>query len=185
MPLPKEEYFTYADYAAWPDDVRYELIDGVPYMMSSPTRKHQRVAREIGMQIENFLDGKLCEVFRAPLDVRLNADGADDTVVQPDILVVCDESKQDERGVKGAPDWVVEILSQSTNNYDSTVKLGKYMKAGVKECWLVDTENCVVRVHVNKGNGQEEQRKYDWDGQIPVSIFPDFAVDMAKVMARI
>jgi Uma2 family endonuclease len=180
--LKPDEYYTYGDYLAWDTDERYELIEGIPYMMApAPSHQHQRAVREIGRQLANYLDGKTCEMFSAPLDVRLNADEKDDTVVQPDILVVCDESKIDKRGVKGAPDFVIEVLSQTTRNYDSTLKLGLYMKAGVKECWLVDAENFIVRVHANQGGGRDEQTTFGWDGEVPVGIFPGFAVDMDKV----
>lgn len=184
--LKKDEHYTYSDYLTWDAGERYELIEGIPYLMApGPSRTHQRVVREIGLQIMNYLNGKPCEVFLAPFDVRLNANDEDDTVVQPDILVVCDESKHDEQSVKGAPDMVIEVLSPSTDKYDSTVKLGLYMKAGVKECWLIDPVNRKVRITINKRNEKEEQVSYAWDEHIPVGIFPGFAINMQKADAAL
>jgi Uma2 family endonuclease len=186
LALKYDERYTYADYLTWDTDERYEMIDGVPYLMApGPTPAHQRAVLEIGTQFKQFLAGKPCEVFLAPLDVRLNADEADDTFVQPDILVVCDASKIDERGVKGAPDLVVEVHSPSSANYDGVLKLNRYMAVGVKECWLVDTQSGIIRVHINKGNGKEEQSIYTWDENIPVGIFPGFSVVMGDVKASV
>ena len=109
--LAEERGFTYKDYARWDDDIRYELIDGVPYAMASPSRLHQKISGRIFRQLANFLRGKSCEVYAAPLDVRLNPHTFDNIVVQPDILVVCDESKYDDKSIKGAPDFIIEILS--------------------------------------------------------------------------
>jgi Uma2 family endonuclease len=136
-------------------------------------------------QFEAFLEGKPCAAFVAPVDVRLNADEKDDTVVQPDILILCDKGKLDDHGVKGAPDLVVEVLSPSSKHYDTVMKLGKYMKAGVRECWLVDPENELVRVYINTGNGEEEQTCHNWGGDIPVGIFPGFSINMKKVKASL
>jgi Uma2 family endonuclease len=182
----EEEYYTYADYLEWDTEKRYELIDGAAYLMApGPSRIHQRVIFKISKQFDDFLEGKPCEVYVAPLDVRLNADAEDDTVVQPDILVVCDKSKLGEQSVQGAPDLVVEVLSPSSKHYDTVMKLERYMKAGVKECWLVDTENETVRVYINQGNGDDEQTKYAWDKAIPVGIFPGLSIDMKKVKAAL
>ncbi|MDR0310315.1 MAG: Uma2 family endonuclease, partial [Acidobacteriota bacterium] len=112
--LQKDERYTYADYASWDTEERYELIDGVPYLMSpAPLRKHQSILFELSGQFRNFLKGKPCKAFAAPFDVRLNADTYDDTVVQPDLVVICDKLKLDAKGCVGAPDMVIEILSPS------------------------------------------------------------------------
>jgi segregation and condensation protein B len=137
----KQEYYTYADYLTWDDKVRYELIDGMPYMMASPSQKHQEISGELFRQLGNFLLGKPCKPFHAPFDVRLNANKSDDTVVQPDLLVVCDHSKLDGKSVNGAPDFIIEILSPSTMSYDLIIKLNKYMRSGVREYWVVDPES--------------------------------------------
>jgi Uma2 family endonuclease len=148
MPQQNEQY-TYADYCTWDDGERWELIEGVPYAMSpAPLRKHQRISVELLGQLHTFLKGKPCQVFHAPFDVRLNANEEDDTVVQPDIVVVCDASKLDERGCKGTPDLVIEILSPSTARIDKLLKFNVYERAGVREYWMVDPETETVQVFV-------------------------------------
>lgn len=112
LALKDRQHDTYGDYLSWPDDVRYELIDGDAYLMSpAPDLPHQDVAGEIYRQAANMLIGMPCRAFIAPVDVRLpkqnEADDQIDTVVQPDVLVVCDSDKLDKRGVRGAPDWIV------------------------------------------------------------------------------
>jgi Uma2 family endonuclease len=183
MPLPKEEYYTYADYLTWPDDVRYELIEGVPYMMSpGPSRGHQDISVSIVYQLYDFLIGKQCKVYAAPLDVRLNADEEDDTVVQPDVLVVCDEEKLDDKGVKGAPDMIVEVLSPSSENYDALVKLNLYRKYGVKEYWIVNPASKVLTVHL-LNNGQYITTAYCEDDVVPVAVLEGCEIDLSKVFS--
>ncbi len=97
--LRRDQHYTYADYCTWPEDERWELVDGVPYAMASPSDAHQVISVEISRQLANFLVGKPCQVFHAPFDVRLNAETGDDTVVQPDIFVVCDKSKRDGKSI--------------------------------------------------------------------------------------
>jgi len=149
--------FTYADYCQWPEDERWELIEGVAYAMApAPTRPHQGVAGEIFRQIANFLEGKPCQVYFAPFDVRLpepsEADEETETVVQPDILVVCDEKKLDDRGCKGAPDWIIEVLSPSTASRDHVEKKALYEKHGVREYWLVHpTDRILTRYRLENG----------------------------------
>jgi Uma2 family endonuclease len=131
-PLKKDARYTYADYQTWNDGVRYELIDGVVYMMSpAPNRAHQELSGELFNQFYNYLKGKKCKVYAAPFDVRLSDKEHEKTVLQPDITVVCDPSKLDKKGCKGAPDMVVEILSPSNAERDTTLKLRKYLQAGV------------------------------------------------------
>ena len=144
--------FTYADYASWEDENRYELIDGVVHLMSAPTADHQRVLGRLFRKFADYLDDKTCEVFVAPFDVCLSGNGVDDyTVVQPDILVICDESKIDNRFCNGAPDLVVEILSPSTSRMDRIKKQSKYLQAGVREYWIADPvdKNIVVNILEN------------------------------------
>ena len=145
-----DDCFTYADYLSWDDDERYEIIDGVAYAMASPTERHQAISWELARIIYDSLDGKLCKGFTAPFDVRLfpEDDDSDDTVVQPDILVVCDKSKlADGRACKGAPDLIVEILSPSSVIIDRKVKAEKYLEAGVREYWIVNSETLDIMVN--------------------------------------
>ncbi len=132
----------YRDYCEWTDGRRWELIDGLEYDMSpAPARIHQKLSGELFVRIYNALKDRQCEVYAAPFDVRLSEDsGAADeeifTVVQPDITVICDPSKLDERGCIGAPDLVVEILSPFTAAKDMKTKRDLYEKYGVGEYWL-------------------------------------------------
>ncbi len=162
MPLTEPEKngsYTYADYKTWPDNERWELINGIAYNMSpAPTRDHQKVSFEISRQIGNLLEGKPCEAYSAPLDVKLSAiQGEDendiDIVVQPDILVVCDPDKLDEDGCNGAPDWVIEILSPSTSYKDENEKLLLYEKYGVKEYWIVQPGAKMVFIYILDKDG--------------------------------
>ncbi len=155
MGIPKkgiDHKFTYKEYCSWPEGERWELIDGVAYDMSpAPTSRHQRISRILSTKIDNFLSGKKCELFIAPFDVLLPAfplknKGEIDTVVQPDISVICDASKIVERGCLGAPDLIVEILSPSTSKKDLNEKFQLYEKHGVKEYWIVDPGNKYIQV---------------------------------------
>jgi len=145
----QHEQLTYADYAGWDDENRYELIDGRAYMMAAPSVAHQRIAREILLQLGSHLRDKPCEVFIAPFDVCLSGRGDDDdTVVQPDIIVICDKAKLDKKRCNGAPDFIIEIVSPSSSSHDRLTKLNKYLLAGVREYWIVDPDDKGVSVHV-------------------------------------
>ena len=148
-PVLSLDTFTYQDYKTWPEDFRCELIDGVVCMMASPLLWHQQMVLKLGTQLAEFFEGKPCQPFIAPVDVRLfpQDDESDDDVVQPDLIVVCDEKKlADGKACKGAPDLVIEVLSSSTRHYDLVTKLEKYRKAGVREYWIIG--NDAVRVIV-------------------------------------
>ena len=150
LPLKKESY-TFADCLTWPENERIELIDGEAVMMSLPSTVHQKISGELFRQLANFLEGKKCEVFFAPFGVRLFEKDGDspenvDTMVEPDISVICDRDKLDRHGCKGAPDLIVEILSPSTQRRDRLIKLELYQRAGVREYWLVSPEEQTVQV---------------------------------------
>ena len=138
-----EDRFTYGQYCEWDDGERWELIDGVPYnMTAAPLRRHQGISTAVISRISEFLRGKPCKLYHAPFDVRLpdfeDQDNYDvPTVVQPDLVVICDEKKLDDRGCKGAPDLVVEILSPSTSRKDIGVKFALYERHGVREYWVI------------------------------------------------
>ena len=179
--LQEEKRYTYSDYLAWDDDVRYELIDGIPYMLASPSVEHQRVLRGLFGQLYVFLEGKPCEVFSAPFDVRLNADGKDDDVVQPDLLVVCDKTKLD-KTCNGAPDMIIEILSPSSVQRDSFIKLMKYQKYGVREYWIVDPESQAVNVFLLE-NGKYTVTTYTKNDHIPVHVLSGCTINLSDVFA--
>ncbi len=131
--------YTVDDYRALPEDQRVELIDGFFYDMVTPPFLHQRIAGEIYRQIANFImeRGGSCQPFVSPVDVQLDCD--EKTMVQPDVGILCHEDKIKKWGVYGAPDFVLEIISPSTKRKDCTKKLSKYMDAGVREYWILDT----------------------------------------------
>ena len=172
--------YTYADYCTWDDDERWELIDGVPYAMAAPSIAHQGVSGNIYLQIGQFLRKRPCRVFYAPTDVRLYADTKDDTVVQPDLLVVCDNSKLDGKGVIGAPDMVVEVLSPSTASYDMIKKFMLYSRAKVREYWIVDPASETVVVNLLEGDNYAA-KAYEKPEVVPVSVLEGCSVDLAEV----
>jgi Uma2 family endonuclease len=177
MQQPEKTKYTYADYLTWNDGKRYELIDGEVYMMSpAPSSVHQEISGRLFARLFNYLEGKTCKVFAAPFDVRLNAD----TVVQPDISVICDLNKIDERGCKGAPDMVVEILSPSSTRHDQFTKFKKYLAAGVQEFWIVNPETRTLQVHILKDE-EYVSRAYGDTDSVPVSVLEDCHINMAEV----
>ncbi|MDR2617978.1 MAG: Uma2 family endonuclease [Treponema sp.] len=181
--------YTYADYCAWETEKRYELIDGEAYMMSAPSVNHQIVSGELFGQFWNFLKGKPCQVFAAPFDVRLfpRADGSDDTVVQPDLLVICDVTKiADGKACRGAPDMVIEILSPSNAEIPLLLKFSKYLKAGVREYWLIDPETKDIHIHIlEKGDKEPPEqyisRVYGAAEALNVSILPGLEIDFKSI----
>ena len=181
--IPEYKRYTYADYCEWDDDKRWELIDGVPYAMAAPSLNHQEVLLQLASEINNFLIGKLCRVIIAPFDVRLNADYGDDTVVQPDLLVVCDMSKLNKNSCVGAPDMVVEIISQSSSMRDRFIKFNKYLKAGVREYWIIEPESKLVSIHLLRG-GQYYVNSYSGDDVAPVHVLDGCTINLAKIFTE-
>ena len=178
-----EEFYTYADYCKWDDSERWELIDGVAYAMApSPSQEHQSIVGALFSQLYNHLKGNPYKVFVAPLDIRLNADTADDTVVQPDILVVCDEAKLgDGKAIIGAPDMIVEVLSQSSVRHDTVRKFRIYLRSGVKEYWIVDPDNKTVTVYVLH-DGRYIAETFDRnDIAVPVNVLDGCIINLAEV----
>lgn len=182
--------YTYADYLTWPEDVRYELIDGLAYAMApAPLRIHQELLLEVARQTGNALDGKPCRPFIAPFDVRLprgdEADGEVDTVVQPDLVVVCDRSKLDERGCRGAPDWVVEVLSPSTASHDLILKRRLYERVGVREYWLVHPVDHVVTVYRLHDGSFGAPDIYELKETLAVAILPEVVIDWERALRNV
>ena len=189
MGLPKRdlERHTYADYASWPEQIRYELIDGIAYAMGpAPARRHQEVAGEIFRQIADALEGSLCRPYMAPFDVRLpragEADDAVDTVVQPDISVVCDKAKLDDRGCRGAPDWIVEVLSPATASHDQIVKRALYERVGVREYWLVHPADLVVTIYLLHAGAYGKPAVHELAGTTAATVLPEVSIDWARVL---
>lgn len=146
--------YTYADYCSWPDTERWEILDGVPVAMSPfPNRYHQKISGRLYFAVQAVLNEKKipCEIYAAPFDVRLpeynEADESVTNVVQPDLSIICDKNKLDDRGCRGAPDVIIEILSPSTASNDMIVKKELYEKHRVREYWIVQPMERIVIVY--------------------------------------
>jgi Uma2 family endonuclease len=173
----EKKRYTYADYLKWEGPERYQLINGEAFMMASPSVEHQGILRDVFLQFGNWLKGKPCQVFAAPLDVRLfpEEDDSDDTVVQPDLLVVCDKNKLSKNSIKGAPDLIVESVSENESYSEYLLKFNYYLEAGVREYWEIDSKSKRVVVHVYE-NGHYISTAYKNSDSIPVSILPGLEV---------
>lgn len=183
MPLNRKTYYTIDDWLAWDDDFRAEIIDGVLYMMAHPIQKHQEIVMEVSRQISNYLVGKRCKVFPG-LGVNLSNlkkhNWKKDTIVVPDIVVVCDTSKLDGSVCNGAPDMVMEVLSPSTRKNDKLLKLEKYRKAKVNEIWISDPESRTVQVYVLE-NKRYTSHTYGPGDTISLSICDGCTVNLQPV----
>ena len=188
MPLPKEERYTFADILAWDIDARIELIDGAPFMMAPPSTEHQRILMELSGQLYNFLKGRKCQVFPAPFGVRLfskKEDAPEDEtgLLEPDITVICDRDKLDQYGCKGAPDFIVEILSPSTRRRDRLEKYNLYRRAGVREYWIVDPERKLVQAVTLEDGQYLLPQVYTAADKAPVTVLDGCVLDLAPVFA--
>ncbi|MCD7765283.1 MAG: Uma2 family endonuclease [Lachnospiraceae bacterium] len=161
--------YTLEDYYALPDDRRVELIDGVFFDMEAPGADHQTAAMQIVRQLDEYIDtqGGSCMPFVSPIDVQLDCD--DRTMVEPDVVLLCDMKKNAGHCIYGAPDLVMEVLSQSTFRKDQTLKLSKYRNAGVREYWIIDLKR--EKVTVYDFEHQKHPAIYGMDVPIPVGIY--------------
>lgn len=181
--------YSYSDYVTWTWDEMVELIRGRIYKMSpAPSSLHQRISVEFLRQISNFLIKRKCEVFSAPFDVRLpsgktKSDKDIFTVVQPDLCIICDPAKIDNRGCLGAPDWIVEILSKNTSSKDLNEKFDVYEEAGVKEYWVVHPEEQTVLVFLldEHGKYQGQRKTYSRTNLISPQTLPGLTIDLIMV----
>ncbi len=191
MALPAERArITFADVLAWDEKERAEIINGETFLMAPPSRVHQEISGALFAQLYNFLEGKKCRVYAAPFAVRLFEKDGDtpetvDTMVEPDITVVCDKSKLDHYGCRGAPDLVVEILSPSSLRHDRLVKLGLYQRAGVREYWIVDPENRAVQVFLrDSGGALKIHEDYGREDVAKVNVLNGCFVELNKVFSE-
>ena len=190
MAIPaKKERYTFADVLTWGEDERVEIINGEALLMATPSTRHQEISFELGRQLGNFLEGKSCRVYPAPFGVRLFERDGDapedvDTLVEPDISVVCDRSKIDKQGCRGAPDLIVEVLSPSTQRHDRLVKLNLYQRAGVREYWIVSPEEMSVQVMLLDGGVLRLHEVYGRKDIARVSVLEGCFIDLAKVFAE-
>ena len=179
MPLPKERIYTIDDIYSLPDGERAELINGQIYYMAPPSRKHQEIAGELFTSINNYIhsNGGPCKPYIAPFAVYLHEN--DKTYVEPDISVICDPNKLNDKGCSGAPDWIIEIVSPASKKMDYLLKLLKYRFAGVKEYWIVDPEK--NRVIVYNFTGDESVNDYTLQDFVKVGIYEDFVIDFGSM----
>ena len=178
MALPQKKFYTVEDIYELPDGERAELINGQIYDMAPPSRKHQRLALSLSRKIADYIDSKhgSCEVDIAPFAVFLNED--DYNYVEPDISVICDPAKLDDRGCNGAPDWIIEIVSPGSIKMDYYIKLFKYRSAGVREYWVVDPSKNVICVYNFQS---DDMNSYTFQDTVKAGIYEDLLIDFSKI----
>lgn len=164
----------------FPEGILVELINGEIYYMASPNRRHQGISMELSYRIKSYIDSKGgdCKVYAAPFDVIVSE--KDNTVLIPDISVICDPGKLTDQGCTGAPDWVIEIVSPGNPAHDYLEKLNLYMEAGVREYWIVDPMKQTVIVY-NNDTGGFDMTSYTFDDKVKVGIYDDLIIDFADV----
>lgn len=189
MAVPaRNQRYTFADALEWEED-RVEVINGEVVMMSPPLREHQRISGALFAKLYHFLEGKQCQVYAAPFAVRpFEAEGDRpedvDTMVEPDITVVCDPDKLDKYGCKGAPDFIIEILSPSTRRMDLSVKFRLYQRAGVREYWILDPDTKTVQVFRIEDGRYDAPDVYTAGAVVPSGIWDGFGIDLTTVFTE-
>lgn len=187
--LDFNKHYTYADYLKWQFEERVELLKGRIHRMSpAPNLRHQRIAGDIFVEIKLFLKGKSCQVFIAPFDVRLPLPPEQiisdkvDTVVQPDITVVCDEAKLDTQGCIGAPDIVIEVLSPGNTKKEMRDKLAIYQHAGIPEYWVVDPDRVhVIRYNLNENGAYQSSLPFVEDDKVGSEVLEGFELNLEEI----
>ena len=180
MALPDKAASTEEDYYNLPETVRAELIDGKIYYLAAPNRIHQKISSELYTVINQYIKSKhgICEAYYAPFAVKLWEDR--NTIVEPDISVICTPGKLTDRGCTGAPDWIIEIISPSNPGDDYVHKLNLYMDAGVREYWIVDPRTKSILVYfLEQSDFQVE--KYTFNDKIKTGIYDDLYIDFTKL----
>ncbi|GHV32479.1 hypothetical protein FACS18949_03510 [Clostridia bacterium] len=175
-------YNAYEEYLALPEDVRAEFVNSRIIMMAQPTVVHQRIQRQLTLQLGGFLHGKHCELFTAPIGVHLTNKRGKDEVFEPDLIVVCDKNKLKKDGCYGAPDLIIEILSPSNRGYDRVIKFNKYLQAGVREYWIVDPEDISVNVNILRG-GEYVSKAYGEHDDAPVTVLPGCVISLSNIFS--
>ena len=180
MALHQEMTYTVEDIYALPDGQRAELIDGQIYDMAPPNTMHQRILMNLSGEIREYIKsrGGNCEIFPAPFAVFLSKD--DRNYVEPDISVICDKDKLNDKGCNGAPDWIIEIVLPSTERIDYGIKLFKYRSAGVREYWVVNPRTRIINAY--DFEKEKETRQYSFDDEIPVCIYEGFNVCISALI---
>lgn len=179
--IPQKRPLNFEDYRSWPDESRWELIDGHPYAMSSPSSLHQELSTSLVLELTPFFRDRGCRLFHAPMDVKLS----DHDVVQPDLLVVCDPKQIRSTHIEGAPALVVEILSPSTLRHDRVRKLNLYARAGVAEYWLLTPHPFIVEVMRLDTGVFSTAGSYTETGKLRSPGFPDLELDLSQLYASL
>lgn len=190
MTLPRRDasHHTYADYFSWDDEKRYELIDGVAYVKEppAPNRFHQELVGELYHQVKLALEEQRWRAYVAPFDVRLpkagEADDLIDTVVQPDVLIVSGLSKLDDRGMRGAPDWIAEVLSPTTSRHDRFVKIPVYERVGVPEVWLIHPIERTLTVYCLENGRYGRPVVFGLKGRTTIGALPNVCIDWDRIL---
>lgn len=185
-----DKKYTYADCFNWPENERWEIHEGVPFLLTAPLWQHQEISVQLSTLFHNYLSGKSCRVYCAPFDLRLPEPGQTDEestfVVQPDITVVCDLTRLKKTGYCGAPALIIEIISPTTAKIDKIIKFNRFEKAGVPEYWIVEPEEKLVSVYTLQDDGRYGRPEvYAEDGNIRVHAFPDLIIDLHQVFRNI
>ena len=175
--------YTYAEYVTWDGPERWELVDGMPYMMASPTPEHQQVLLQLSIEIGGFLRGKPCRAYMAPMDLTFEGDEQTKNVVQPDLFVMCGEYGRDKR-IIGVPVLVVEVLSPSTATTDLIRKLNLYGRVGVKEYWIVEPEDQIIHVYLHDGTLLRWTTEYKPGDTLKPTMFADMEINVKTVFAE-
>ena len=180
MSLPQEQDYTIEYIYSLPEGERAELINGQIYNMSPPSMTHQKIVTRLSAVIDSYIHKKhgSCESFVAPFAVFLNAD--DKNYVEPDISVICDKHKLDDKGCNGAPDWIIEVVSPSSERIDYGIKLFKYRSAGVREYWIINPRTRIVNVFDFEHD--QESAQYSFDDKIPVCIYADLTIGISDLI---
>ena len=176
---PQPESLTLEQYEALPEDLRVEVFDGVVYDMASPSQEHQTISMELSTVLNTYIRGKKgsCRVFHAPFVVKLSEQPL--TIVQPDLMIVCDKDKLDGKRCNGAPDFIIEIVSPGNPADDYIRKLYYYKNAGVREYWIVDPRRKNVTINFFEGNMLNVQ--YSFDSVIKVNIYDDLYINFSDI----
>ena len=176
---PQPESLTLEQYEALPEDLRVEVFDGVVYDIASPSQEHQTISMELSTVLNTYIRGKKgsCRVFHAPFDVKLSEQPL--TIVQPDLMIVCDKDKLDGKRCNGAPDFIIEIVSPGNPADDYIRKLYYYKNAGVREYWIVDPRRKNVTINFFEGNMLNVQ--YSFDSVIKVNIYDDLYINFSDI----
>ena len=174
----RSERYTYADYLTWDGDERWELIDGVPYLMASPIPFHQEISMQLAVAISGHVREKGCRAYSAPIDLTFETDLTTSEVVQPDLLVMCGEYGRDKR-IVGVPSLVVEILSPSTASHDFVRKMNLYQRVGVPEYWIIDPALKSVNVYRHDGVSLKWQSEHAAGDTLSPAMFPDLSINVS------